>query len=112
MDRIRRGTDICGVAAAPECACNPVMSECASRPHALDEFVRRLPKTETHLHREGALPYRLLQQLDPVRFAQPPPSWAPEYCFGSFTEFDNLIIGLLSPWFTSAGRYHAAAAEV
>ena len=78
----------------------------------LGAFVRRLPKTETHLHLEGALPYALLQRLDPARFAQPPPSWAPDFRFGSFTDFDNLIIGLLSPWFTSAARYHEAAQEV
>ena len=73
-------------------------------------FIRRLPKTETHLHLEGALPYELLQRLDPARFAQTPASWAPDYRFGSFGEFDNLIIDLLSPWFTSAERYHEAAA--
>ena len=72
-------------------------------------FVRRLPKTETHLHLEGALPYELLQRLDPARFARTPASWEPDYRFASFTDFDNLIIELLSPWFVSAERYHEAA---
>ena len=112
MYRIRRGRGVCGVAPPPRSAAIPAMNECDPRPPGLDEFVRRLPKTETHLHLEGALPYHLLQRLDPVRFAQPPPSWAPDHRFGSFTDFDNLIIGLLSPWFTSAGRYHEAAAQV
>lgn len=75
-------------------------------------FVRQLPKTETHLHLEGALPYELLQRLDPARFAHPPASWAADFRFRSFTEFDDLIIGLLSPWFVSAARYHEAATLV
>ncbi len=81
-------------------------------PDDLRAFVRRLPKTETHLHLEGALPYELLQRLDATKFAAPPASWAPDFRFGSFAEFDQLIIGLLSPWFVSAARYHEAAAVV
>jgi adenosine deaminase len=75
-------------------------------------FIRRLPKTETHLHFEGALPYELLQRLDPAKYARTPESWAPDYRFGRFTDFDTLIIELLSPWFTSAERYHEAAVVV
>ena len=29
------------------------------------DFVRLLPKTETHLHFEGALPIELLREVDP-----------------------------------------------
>ncbi len=75
-------------------------------------FVQRLPKTETHLHLEGALPFGLLRGLDPERFAEPPKSWAPEFRFRGFAEFDDLIFGMLSPWYTSAARYHEAAAAV
>jgi len=75
-------------------------------------FIRRLPKTETHLHFEGALPYELLQRLDPAKYARTPESWAPDYRFCRFADFDNLIIELLSPWFTSAARYHEAAVVV
>ena len=32
------------------------------------DFIQALPKTETHLHVEGALPYELLVQLDPARW--------------------------------------------
>ena len=81
-------------------------------PAALRALIRRLPKTETHLHLEGALPFELLRNLDPQRFAAPPASWRPDFRFTSFSEFDDLIIGLLSPWFTSAARYHEAAALV
>ena len=36
---------------------------------ATADFIHRLPKTETHLHIEGALPYELLQKLDPEKFS-------------------------------------------
>lgn len=73
------------------------------------EFIRRLPKTETHLHIEGALPFELLQKLDPQKFTKPPRPWLPDYRFASFDEFNDLILRLLGPWFTSAERYHEAA---
>ena len=41
---------------------------------SLETFVRDLPKTETHLHREGTRPYELLKAQDPVKFAEPPAS--------------------------------------
>jgi len=78
----------------------------------LTAFVQRLPKTETHLHLEGALPYELLERLDAVKFAQVPRSWAPDYRFADFDEFNKLIFQLLGPWYTSAARYHEAAALI
>jgi len=79
---------------------------------ALMAFVQRLPKTETHLHLEGALPYELLRRLDPAKFAQVPRSWAPDYRFADFDEFNELIFRLLGPWYTSAARYHEAASLI
>lgn len=75
----------------------------------LPAFIRRLPKTETHLHIEAALPFDLLQSLGDERFAKPPASWAPEFRFKDFTEFDTQILSMLAPWFTSAERYHLSA---
>jgi adenosine deaminase len=72
-------------------------------------FIQRLPKTETHLHIEAALPFDLLQSLGDPRFAKPPASWAPDFRFRDFTEFDTQILSMLVPWFTSAERYHASA---
>lgn len=74
-------------------------------------FVQRLPKTETHLHIEAALPFGLLQSLGDERFAKPPASWAPDFRFKDFTEFDTLILSMLAPWFTSAERYHLSASR-
>lgn len=76
------------------------------------DFIRQLPKTETHLHIEGALPYSLLQKLDPVRFAEAPAFWARDFRYPSFAEFERVLIEHAMLWFTSAERYHEAAAEV
>ncbi len=76
------------------------------------EFIDRLPKTETHLHIEAAVPYRLVAGLDPERFDRHPEFWAEEYRFPSFQEFEDRLFELALPWFTSAERYHAAARAV
>jgi adenine deaminase len=80
--------------------------------HPLADFIRRLPKTETHLHIEGALPLHLLQKLDPERFAEPPEFWRDDFRYESFAHFEETLIGHAMLWFTSADRYHEAAAAV
>lgn len=78
----------------------------------LKAFIRALPKTETHLHIEGALPYELLHAWQPGRFPTHPPFRAAGYRFASFPEFDELLLGHALPWFTSADRYHKAAKAI
>lgn len=75
-------------------------------------LLRALPKTETHLHLEGALPYSLLRTLDPAQHPEYPCFHGPEHRFASFTEFDRTLIDLATPWFTSADRYHQAAQAI
>lgn len=75
----------------------------------LKEFLRRLPKTETHLHIEGALPWDLAQSVDPERFHSPPVSWMDHYRFSSFAEFEEALLEVAFAWFTSPERYHEAA---
>lgn len=75
----------------------------------LDSFIRALPKTETHLHLEGACPFELLTALDPVRYSAPPPFWAPGFRYQSFNQFMALYLEYCAAFFTSAERYHAAA---
>ncbi len=72
-------------------------------------FIRSLPKTETHLHLEGALPWEMLHDLDPARFPEPPASWADDFRFDSFAHFDAELLGMAMHWFTSPERYHEAA---
>ena len=35
---------------------------------AILQFIEKLPKTETHLHIEGALPWHLLELKNPQKF--------------------------------------------
>jgi adenosine deaminase len=78
----------------------------------LKAFLRRLPKTETHLHIEGALPWELLNTADPARFQSPPESWNDHYRFSSFADFERRLLEMACAWFTSPERYHEAALRV
>lgn len=75
----------------------------------LSNFIHRLPKTETHLHIEGALPYELLQRLDPVKFADPQPCWAPDFKWACFEDFEKHLLDHALLWFTGAEHYYEAA---
>lgn len=96
----------------------PVHQDCpgASVNHSPDpdllRFIRSLPKTETHLHLEGALPWEMLHDLDPARFPEPPASWADDFRFDSFAHFDRELLGMVMRWFTSPERYHEAAEAI
>ncbi len=73
------------------------------------EFIRKLPKTETHLHIEGALPWELLLKLDRAKYAQTPGSWAKDFRFDSFEHFERELLGYALAWYTTPERYHEAA---
>jgi len=75
---------------------------------SLFDFVQSLPKTETHLHLEGALPLELLRRVRP-EFAQPPISWAHNFKFRDFAHFESELLDMACSWFTSPARYHEAA---
>ncbi|MBO6576493.1 MAG: hypothetical protein JJ896_12760 [Rhodothermales bacterium] len=75
-------------------------------------FIRNLPKTETHLHLEGALPLELLQKVAPEEFAHPPASWRQDFRFGSFADFERELLHMAGLWYTSPERYHDAAKQV
>ena len=75
----------------------------------LAAFIQGLPKTETHLHIEGAIPFELLQGSMPEKYAAPPASWADGYKFHSFQQFETELIERAIDWFTSAERYYEAA---
>ena len=72
-------------------------------------FIQRLPKTETHLHIEGALPFELLQRLDSKSFATPPQSWDSDFKFESFQQFEDELLDMALLWYTSPERYEEAA---
>jgi len=72
-------------------------------------FIKALPKTETHLHVEGCLPWELLRNLHPDEFSEPPHFWAKDFRYQSFEEFESILIGHAIRWFTTPDRYHEAA---
>jgi len=75
---------------------------------SLQAFIHALPKTETHLHIEGALPLELLQRVRP-EFTQPPASWAKDFKFRDFAHFEQELLDMVFSWYTSPERYHEAA---
>lgn len=79
---------------------------------ALRRFIRALPKTETHLHLEGALPYELLHAWRPERYPEAPLFRQPQFRYPSFPHFDEILLAHALPWFVSAERYHDAARAV
>jgi len=76
------------------------------------DLIQALPKTETHLHIEGALPYELLAAWDPQRWPPDPEFRARWYRYPTFPDFDRTLLGHALPWFTSAERYHEAAKAI
>ena len=76
------------------------------------DFIQALPKTETHLHLEGALPYELLIDWDPEQWPPDPKFRARSYRYGTFPEFEKILLDHALPWFTSAQRYHEAAKAI
>ncbi len=78
----------------------------------LKDFIRALPKTETHLHIEGALPWELLQKANPGKYLLPPASWKPDFRYDNFAHFENQLLGYARDYFHSADRYHECAKSV
>jgi len=74
----------------------------------MKDFIQSLPKTETHLHVEGALPYELLTGWRPDQFPSDPPFRRPDYRYASFPEFECILLENALPWFTTPERYYEA----
>lgn len=58
----------------------------------MDRFVESLPKTETHLHIEGAIPWELFEIYHPGRFSNIPFFWAPKFRYENFAQFEGILI--------------------
>jgi adenosine deaminase len=76
------------------------------------DFIQALPKTETHLHLEGALPYELLTAWKPDEYSPDPAFRRPDYRYATFPDFEGILLAHALPWFTSAERYHEAAKAI
>jgi adenosine deaminase len=79
---------------------------------SLHDFIKALPKTETHLHIEGALPWSLLQAANPGKYRSVPASWAPDFRFRDFAHFESELLGYVGDFFISPERYHECACAV
>ncbi len=73
-----------------------------------EDYIQALPKTETHLHVEGALPYALLHAWQPERYPDDPPFRRRSYRYESFPDFERILLDNALPWFTGPERYHEA----
>lgn len=78
----------------------------------MNDFIQSFPKTETHLHIEGALPYELLRAWKPETYPENPYFHAQEFRYPTFPKFDEILLGHALPWFVSAERYHEAAKAI
>lgn len=76
---------------------------------SLAGFIQSLPKTETHLHVEGALPYELLRAWKPEDYPEFPAFRERSYRYETFPAFEGQLLDNALPWFTSAERYYEAA---
>lgn len=75
----------------------------------LTTIIQAIPKTETHLHLEGALPYELLTAWKPEEYPPEPFFHAADFRFPTFPKFEEILLAHALPWFVSAERYHEAA---
>ncbi|WP_309381567.1 adenosine deaminase family protein [Cerasicoccus frondis] len=73
----------------------------------LREFLRKLPKTETHLHIEGGLPLELLREVRPGM--PEPESWADDFKYRDFAHFEQELLDWGFAWHTSPEQYHRSA---
>ena len=78
-------------------------------PSVFRQFIANVPKTETHLHIEGALPWELLERIDPEEFSQIPYFRKSEFRYQSFEQFESILIEHAMRWFNSTESYFEAA---
>ncbi len=81
-------------------------------PRSLQDRLKAIPKTETHLHIEGALPYELLHELDPERFPDRPFFREASYRYPDFVTFETLLVDHAVAWYTGPERYHEACKRI
>jgi adenosine deaminase len=68
-----------------------------------------LPKTEMHLHIEGAISLNEYRKVADVPADWTAPGWAPNYRYETFKEFEDFILGYADNWFISPERYRESA---
>ena len=76
------------------------------------QFIENLPKTETHLHLEGALPWDLLVEKNPERFSDQPAFRSENFRYSSFEEFESILIDHALAFFHSSEDYYLASQKI
>ena len=79
---------------------------------SIADFIQSLPKTETHIHIEGAVPWDLLQETFPGDFETIPEAWDPDFEYKNFTQFENEILSYAERYYTSPERYYESAKRI
>ena len=78
----------------------------------LSQFIRKIPKTETHLHIEGALPWSFLQELDPGEYGEVPFFRKPSFRYENFSQFESILIDHALKIFKSVDDYFNVASSI
>ena len=75
-------------------------------------FIEALPKTETHLHIEGAIPWEIFQHRFPKEFQEVPEFRHPEFRYDNFSHFENILIDHALKIIKEAADYAQIAQKV
>lgn len=78
----------------------------------LEKFFLSLPKTETHLHLEGAVPLSVYRRHLPSLEAKEERFEDPAFRYNSFDEFNQCLLECAMPFFNSVERYAEGAKAV
>lgn len=78
-------------------------------PVQLQRIFSTLPKTEMHLHIEGAIALDEYREVVDVPNDWTPPGWAPNFRYETFKEFEDFILGYADSWYDSPERYARSA---
>ncbi|MEC8333392.1 MAG: adenosine deaminase [Verrucomicrobiota bacterium] len=77
--------------------------------NSFDAVLQSLPKTDMHLHIEGAISLDEYAEVNPIAEGWEPNGWAPDYRYPSFAVFEKFILGYADKWFDRPERYHLSA---
>ena len=78
----------------------------------LSQFINKIPKTETHLHIEGALPWSFLEELNPVKYSGNPYFRKADFRYKNFAQFESILIEHALEVFKTAESYHRVASSI
>jgi adenosine deaminase len=78
-------------------------------PVQLKRIFSTLPKTEMHLHIEGAIALDEYREVVDVPAEWTPPGWATDYRYETFKAFEDFILGYADSWYNSPERYARSA---